>query len=264
MPDLLPENITATRRASRTAEQWSTPFARERVYAVMAGLLASQPDIDLSEHQLVRAMATKRSSVRSALTWLAADRLVSRKVRTGTHAVRPAWAMSDAPVSLQVGDESFAARNPEMTSRIISCIQAPVPSLVGRRLGLAQGEQVLLIDKLWTRNEQPFMLGFHWIPLDLTSPDTHIEEATLVEAGQDPFQFALRRRNARGGEITNTMSTCHANGGLAELLDVDEGASLWMHEELVADETGRTSVLSQNIFIPGQVTVSFSQQLKPR
>jgi GntR family transcriptional regulator len=143
-----------------------------------------------SERELARSYGTARNTARQAIAILQAEGLVQPEHGRGVYVRRPPpllrvshdrysprhWEAGKAPFRAEAEAQGRKAR-----VDVTSIAPVSAPSWVASRLGLADGERILLRRNLYLADYQPVQLADTYIPWTIAERSSFFEE--LPEAG---------------------------------------------------------------------------------
>lgn len=185
-----------------------------------------------SEHALAEQYGVSRMTVRQALDHMVADRLVDRRRGAGTF-------VSSSPVgvrrlnSLRSFREDMGLEDHDVRTEMLIQDHRLPPIEVRDRLRLRQGQKVIRLRRLRRVEGTPMSVQDSWLPYSVAPSLARDEllDGSLYRTLQQRYGIELRTAEQ---EITAVAAT----KGLADLLDVDEGAPLIAGFRVVLDRDG--------------------------
>ncbi|GAA4680478.1 GntR family transcriptional regulator [Frondihabitans cladoniiphilus] len=246
-------NIPPRRLLIRIQPQRSPRRAHQLLRAGIRDGLLRRGEM-LVEDSLVKALATSRNSVREALQLLASERLVTRQAHHGTKVVGRIRRVSiDKPnlhgVTRTSGPGSVSWR--ELERQIL-----PAPAIVAAKLDLVPGSLVLVTEHLLVTNDEPYSLRVAYRPL----AEEEIEEFRYPPESAEEEISVLYRVITR---VEATLEAVGAEARTANLLGIDPGAPLLLHELVMFDSSDRARELSFNSYHGGRVAMTSTNLVTP-
>ncbi|MFF4416831.1 GntR family transcriptional regulator [Streptosporangium sp. NPDC001559] len=183
------------------------------------------------EAALAREFGTSRNAIREALDLLRGEGLVERCPGVGTTV-----AVEKYPHDLHrlLGLAETLHEHGRVTNEVRTMSLIAPPAAVGRRLGLAAGEQVVYLERLRSLNGLPLSLDLTYLVRDVGEP---LFDADLE--GNDIFVLLERVAGQPLGTAELTMEAVNADAHTAAVLDAPRGAALLMIERLTHLSDGR-------------------------
>jgi GntR family transcriptional regulator len=181
------------------------------------------------EAELMVAYGARRAAVREALSMLRRERLVERVQGIGTFSIcEQRYASTFDEMHGQVDTDAVSRRaRPQILER--SVIAAP--DAVARKLGIAPGEPVVLLEYLGFVDGVAVWLASNYVKLP--------QGNALLEAPFESEWYALlASAGLRVGGSEWHLSAVNADVAVADLLDVPAGTAVMLAEELIWDEQG--------------------------
>ncbi|MFD0887932.1 GntR family transcriptional regulator, partial [Streptosporangium algeriense] len=170
-------------------------------------------------------------AIREALDLLRGEGLVERCPGVGTTV-----AAEKYPHDLHrlLGLAETLHEHGRVTNEVRTMSLIAPPAAVGRRLGLAAGEQVVYLERLRSLNGLPLSLDLTYLVRDVGEP---LFDADLE--GNDIFVLLERVTGQPLGTAELTMEAVNADAHTAAVLDAPRGAALLMIERLTHLSDGR-------------------------
>lgn len=198
-----------------------------------------------SEPALARQMDASRATIRSALAQLELDGLVMRKQGSGTF-VNPHVQGVQTRLE-EVWDFAEMIREAGYAPGVQHCwlrVDAPPPEAAAQ-LGLAPGDEALSTANVFLADGDPVIYVVDVIPAGL------VRAAYREEELHGPVYTFLEKRCEQRVEynIARVLAVA-ADAGLADYLDVDEGAPLHYFEEVGYSADHAPLMYSQEYYRP--------------
>lgn len=211
-------------RADRARQVADVLRRQVRHGAFPSGVLPAEAD-------LVREFGATRNAVRDALDLLRGEGLVERCPGVGTVVV---GAKYPHPLERLLGLAETLREHGEVGNEVRTTGLITPPREIAARLGLAEGEPVVYIERLRRLNGLPLSLDLTYIPRDLGEP-------LLTEdlAHNDVFVLLERIAGQPLGRAELTLEAVNADPHSAATLDAPRGAALMMVERLTHLADGR-------------------------
>ena len=181
-----------------------------------------------SEFELVREYGVSRGVIREVLALLREEGLIERLQGAGTFVATQERSLVgiDAARTLAEGLERGVSR---VGWELLDVGRQPAPPLVAGRLELAQGDEVVFVERLTALDGRPLMVRSSWFPLAVAAPllkpgtEFHFSVYDLIEQvfGYDVAYARLRVEAAR------------ADPAIAPILDLKVGAPVHLMERVV-------------------------------
>jgi GntR family transcriptional regulator len=224
-----------------------------RAYDLLRSTLpALGPDAQLVEDDLIASLSASRNTVRTVLQLLAAQGLVSRGPKVGT-TVATSTVLPFNEVLL-IPDQG--ARQ-EMKGCVLESIVIPAPPIVARRLQLAEGAPVAVIEGLLSEADEPVALSTAYVP----SPADHEGRSRLQNP--DPIAFMERHFDVPVVGSSVSVTALASDSQTATLLGIPEGAPILFVEDLFHDRDGQPRAISQLRYRGDRVTLSGNARRGP-
>lgn len=184
------------------------------------------------EFELIKLSGEGRNATRQALSNLQAAGLLTRERGVGTAAVGGReWHRMNRMLSIGEGPEEERER--VVYGRNVLIEQKVAPDLVRRRLGLAEGAQVVYTERTIHVDGAPVSLRSSWISAELA------ERLTIRELAMDHIDLLEHVIGVRVGRTSLEIIPMLADERVAELLDMQVGAPLIHTTRLIHDADGR-------------------------
>ncbi|MBW4718863.1 GntR family transcriptional regulator [Saccharothrix obliqua] len=183
------------------------------------------------EHFLAVEFATSRNTIREALDLLREEGLIERVPGVGTLVVTEKY-----PHGLEelMGLAETLHEHGEVTNDVRAAGPVKAPSSVARRLGLAEGEPVLYVERLRRLNGLPLSLDLTYL-----APDVGAPLLTQDLRNRDIFALIEQTSGRRLGTASVALEAVNADLHSATVLEVPRGAALLVVERLSHFTDGR-------------------------
>ncbi|MFJ8149522.1 GntR family transcriptional regulator [Streptomyces sp. NPDC096094] len=181
-------------------------------------------EVDLS----VR-LGLSRPTVRQAIQSLVDKGLLVRRRGVGTQVVH---SQVKRPLELSSLYDDLEAAGQGPTTRVVRNEGVPAPADVAAALGIAEGGEVTVLDRLRLTHGQPVALLRNYLPATLLD----LDDARLESTG------LYRMMRASGITLHSARQTVGARSATrteADRLDEREGAALLTMQRTAYDDTGR-------------------------
>jgi DNA-binding GntR family transcriptional regulator len=225
--------------------------ARDLEQAIESGRIAAGDRLD-NEIQLAKQLGLSRPTMRQALQYLVDKGLLVRKRGVGTQVVQ---AKFRRPIELTSLYEDLAGSGQEPTTVVLSNTVEPATTTVATALGIADGDQVIVLQRLRCAHDEPIARMINYLPavlLDLTTKA--LEEQGLYQL--------LRARGIRPHAATQTIGARSATAAEARQLHETKGAPLLTMERTAYDSHDRAIEHGSHIYRASRY--SFELNLRAR
>lgn len=198
---------------------------------------AYQPGSQIpTEHELAEAYCVGRVTVRRAIEELAAEGYLTKQQGRGTF-VNPPKLLRKVQFGTDVQSFSAACREDGMEagSTLVARLTAPAGRELAAFLGIPEGDDVLVIERLRTADGIPVLLDRHYLPRERFA-------FLLGERLDGPvslFELLHRRAGIRPRQAPGrTIEIVRANREVAAALGVPEGEPLFLMKSRFFDTDG--------------------------
>ncbi|MFI8092446.1 GntR family transcriptional regulator [Streptomyces sp. NPDC086080] len=227
-------------------------LAQQLEAAIEQGVLAPGNllgnEVDLS----VR-LGLSRPTVRQAIQSLVDKGLLVRRRGVGTQVVH-SHVRRPLELSSLYDDMEAAGQGP--TTQVVRNETAPAPADVAAALGLAEGGEVALLERLRLTHGRPVALLRNYLPPGLLDLDGARLEATGLYRMMRTAGITLH--SAR-----QTVGARSATAPEAERLDEKEGAALLTMQRTAYDDTGRPVEYGTHIYRASRYSFDFQLLVRP-
>ncbi|MFC8372512.1 GntR family transcriptional regulator [Streptomyces sp. NPDC057238] len=227
-------------------------LAQQLEAAIEQGVLAPGNllgnEVDLS----VR-LGLSRPTVRQAIQSLVDKGLLVRRRGVGTQVVH-SQVRRPLELSSLYDDLETAGQGP--TTRVIRNETVPAPADVAVALGLAEGAEVVMLERLRRTHGQPVALLCNYLPSGLLGLDSARLEATGLYRMMRSAGITLH--SAR-----QTVGARAATAAEAAGLDEKEGAALLTMQRTAYDDTGRPVEYGTHIYRASRYSFDFQLLVRP-
>jgi GntR family transcriptional regulator len=185
-----------------------------------------KPDEKLpSENELAKKFDVSRVTIRRALQSLESEQVIYRCQGLGSF-------VSDSRkkhnlVKLTDFDEDMAQAGIEASSQVIRFETVESPQWLAGRLGIAEGQKVLQIDRLRLGDGEPIAFDSTWLPLfygQLLNKDD-LSDRTIYSVLEDEYDIPVQKGCYR-------LSATSASGNLSKHLQVAPNTPLFLIERI--------------------------------
>ncbi|MFG2793977.1 GntR family transcriptional regulator [Streptomyces sp. NPDC048419] len=199
-------------------------------------------EIDLSTR-----LGLSRPTVRQAIQSLVDKGLLVRRRGVGTQVVH---SQVKRPLELSSLYDDLEAAGQGPTTQVVRNERVPASPDVAAALGIAEGGEVIVLERLRLTHGQPVALLCNYLPATLLDLDTGRLESTGLY------------RMMRGAGITlhsarQTIGARSATAGEAGRLDEKEGAALLTMQRTAYDDTGRPVEYGTHIYRASRYAFDF-------
>lgn len=205
--------------------------------AIESGELKPGDQID-TEMEFAERLGLSRPTVRQAIAELVHKGLLVRRRGVGTQVVH---AQIRRPVELTSLFDDLAAAHRHPSTEVIVAEERPADAQVIEYLGLAEGSDVLYLERLRLDDGQPLALMRNWLPLDVLS-------ATGEELQADGLYALMRRSGVQMRVAEQRIGARAASTAEGRLLDVKAGSPLLTMERRTYDESGRAVEFARHAY----------------
>ena len=205
--------------------------------SIADGLL---PQGSLLENEIVLAerLDISRPTMRRAMEQLVDQGLVVRRRGIGTRVVQPKVRR---PLELTSLHDDLAASGQEPSTRVLRFETLGADAEVAARLRLAEGDPVVLIERLRSARELPIARLTNWLPAGAV---TFAADA-LVGSG---LYELLRRSGVHLHSASQTVGARTATAAEARQLGESRGAALLTMERETLDDRGTTVEFASHLY----------------
>jgi GntR family transcriptional regulator len=242
----MPFPSNRARYQSRRATTLPANNSVRRTYDLLRSTLAElEPDAVLVEKDLVDCLSASRNTVRLVLQMLAAEGLVCRGPKVGTHVRRSIVIRLDRLVPVQeIRDQE------PMHRRLLEVSLMPAPKVVAQRLELPSGSTVRVTEGLVMDGTTAVALAVSYVGLTTTY------DATLTEPPSDTIAFLEQQLDVDVTTADTVVVALACDPQTSTLLGVPEGSPVLFVEDLLRDAEHRPLALSQYRFRSNGVMLS--------
>lgn len=227
-------------------------LAQQLEAAIEQGVLAPGNllgnEVDLS----VR-LGLSRPTVRQAIQSLVDKGLLVRRRGVGTQVVH---SQVRRPLELSSLYDDLEAAGQGPTTEVVRNETVPAPTDVAAALGLAEGGEVVLLERLRRTHGQPVALLCNYLPSGLLGLDSTRLESTGL----------YRMMRSAGITLHSAHQTVGARSATAQeagLLDEKEGAALLTMQRTAYDDTGRPVEYGTHVYRASRYSFDFQLLVRP-
>ncbi|WP_328877853.1 GntR family transcriptional regulator [Streptomyces sp. NBC_00299] len=205
-------------------------------------------EVDLS----VR-LGLSRPTVRQAIQSLVDKGLLVRRRGVGTQVVH---SQVKRPLELSSLYDDLEAAGQGPTTQVVRNERVPAAADVSAALGLAEGAEVTVLERLRCTHGQPVAILCNYLPASLLDLDTARLESTGL----------YRMMRAVGITLHSARQTIGARCATAEeagRLDEKEGAALLTMQRTAYDDTGRAVEYGTHIYRASRYAFDFQLLVRP-
>lgn len=220
-----------------------------RAYDLIRGTLANlEPDSALVENDLIESLSASRNTVRVVLQLLAAEGLVCRGPKVGTHVGSSVIIRLDELIPTDELREERPMRLCVLETSIVSA-----PRLVANRLDLAAGARVRVTEGLVVDGSTPVALLVSYVGL----PSGSGEELD-VDSVADTITFLEQQLDVVVTRADTSVVALACDAQTSALLEIPQGSPILFIEDLLHDQDDRPRALSHFRFRSDGVMLSMT------
>ncbi|MFG2120103.1 GntR family transcriptional regulator [Streptomyces sp. NPDC048710] len=227
-------------------------LAQQLEAAIEHGILAPGNllgnEVDLS----VR-LGLSRPTVRQAIQSLVDKGLLVRRRGVGTQVVH---SQVKRPLELSSLYDDLESAGQGPTTRVLRNERVPAGADVAAALGIAEGAEVVVLERLRCTHGQPVAFLCNYLPAALLELDTERLESTGL----------YRMMRSVGITLHSARQTVGARSATAEeaaLLDEKEGAALLTMQRTAYDDTGRPVEYGTHVYRASRYAFDFQLLVRP-
>ncbi|MDX2674895.1 GntR family transcriptional regulator [Streptomyces sp. NY05-11A] len=205
-------------------------------------------EIDLSTR-----LGLSRPTVRQAIQSLVDKGLLVRRRGVGTQVVH---SQVKRPLELSSLYDDLEAAGQGPTTHVVRNERVPATADVAAALGIAEGSEVTLLERLRATHGEPVAFLCNYLPPALLNLDTERLEATGL----------YRLLRSAGITLHSARQTIGARSATAEeaaLLTEKEGAALLTMQRTAYDDTGRPVEYGTHIYRASRYAFDFQLLVRP-
>ncbi|MHC3467670.1 GntR family transcriptional regulator [Streptomyces sp. 7R007] len=205
-------------------------------------------EIDLSTR-----LGLSRPTVRQAIQSLVDKGLLVRRRGVGTQVVH---SQVKRPLELSSLYDDLEAAGQGPTTRVLRNEREPAAADVAAALGLAEGSEVVVLERLRSAFGQPVAFLCNYLPATLLDLDTGRLESTGL----------YRMMRAAGVTLHSARQSIGARSATAEeaaRLDEKEGAALLTMQRTAYDDTGRPVEYGTHVYRASRYAFDFQLLVRP-
>ncbi|MFI1761064.1 GntR family transcriptional regulator [Streptomyces sp. NPDC020800] len=227
-------------------------LAQQLEAAIEHGILAPGNllgnEVDLS----VR-LGLSRPTVRQAIQSLVDKGLLVRRRGVGTQVVH---SQVKRPLELSSLYDDLESAGQGPTTRVLRNERVPASTGVAAALGIAEGAEVVVLERLRCTHGQPVAFLCNYLP------------AALLELGTERLESTGLYRMMRSAGITlhsarQSVGARSATAEEAALLDEAEGAALLTMQRTAYDDTGRPVEYGTHVYRASRYAFDFQLLVRP-
>ncbi|AEW97169.1 MULTISPECIES: GntR family transcriptional regulator [Streptomycetaceae] len=206
-----------------------------------------------NEIELAGRLGLSRPTVRQAISSLVDKGLLVRRRGIGTQVVH-SQVKRPLELSSLYDDLQAAGQNP--ATRVLRHTTAPAPAEAAAALGIAEGDDAVVIERLRLTHGEPVAHLCNYLPPDLLDLDTGQLEETglyrLLRAAGITLHSARQAVGARTADLAE-----------GELLGEAAGAALLTMERTTYDDTGRPVEYGTHVYRASRYAFEFQLLVRP-
>ncbi|MFD8305504.1 GntR family transcriptional regulator [Streptomyces sp. NPDC059690] len=205
-------------------------------------------EIDLSTR-----LGLSRPTVRQAIQSLVDKGLLVRRRGVGTQVVH---SQVKRPLELSSLYDDLEAAGQGPTTQVVRNERRPAAPEVAAALGVAEGSEVIVLERLRLTHGQPVALLCNYLPATLLDLDSERLEATGLYRMMRTAGITLH--SAR-----QTIGARSATADEASRLDEQEGAAVLTMQRTAYDDTGRPVEYGSHIYRASRYAFDFRLLVRP-
>ncbi|MER5509813.1 GntR family transcriptional regulator [Streptomyces sp. NPDC002766] len=205
-------------------------------------------EIDLSTR-----LGLSRPTVRQAIQSLVDKGLLVRRRGVGTQVVH---SQVKRPLELSSLYDDLEAAGQGPTTQVVRNERRPAAPEVAAALGVAEGSEVIVLERLRLTHGQPVALLCNYLPATLLDLDSERLEATGLYRMMRTAGITLH--SAR-----QTIGARSATADEASRLDEQEGAAVLTMQRTAYDDTGRPVEYGSHIYRASRYAFDFQLLVRP-
>ncbi|MCX4885373.1 GntR family transcriptional regulator [Streptomyces sp. NBC_00847] len=205
-------------------------------------------EIDLSTR-----LGLSRPTVRQAIQSLVDKGLLVRRRGVGTQVVH---SQVKRPLELSSLYDDLEAAGQGPATRVVRNEHRPAPADVAAALGIAEGSEVIVLERLRLTHGQPVALLCNHLPATLLDLNTERLESTGL----------YRMMRTAGITLHSARQTIGARSATAEeaaRLDEEEGSAVLTMQRTAYDDTGRPVEYGTHIYRASRYAFDFQLLVRP-
>ncbi len=227
-------------------------FAQQLESAIEHGALAPGNLLG-NELEIAVRLGLSRPTIRQAIQSLVDKGLLVRRRGVGTQVVHN---QVKRPLELSSLYDDLAAAGQSPTTRILRNEVHPAPADVAAALGIPEGGDVAVLERLRLTRGEPVAYLCNYLPASLLDLDTLRLESTGLYRMMRAVGITLR--SAR-----QTVGARSATAAESELLDEPEGAALLTMRRTAYDDSGRAVEYGTHVYRAARYAFDFQLLVRP-
>jgi GntR family transcriptional regulator len=209
-----------------------------------------------TEQELMQTYGVSRITVRQALNELEDEGLVVRRHGKGTYVAEQRVEQNLIRLTDFVEDMELAGLEP--ASRLLAFRRSEAGPEVAEALGLAEGEEVVQVERLRLANGRPIAYDVTWLPcrFGLLLSEGELSRETIYHILESRYGILIEAG-------TFFISAANATPEQARLLEVPIGAALLLIRRLSCTGGDVPVYLQDRYYRPDRVSYRLSLQRRP-
>lgn len=191
-----------------------------------------------NEIDMAGKLGLSRPTLRQAIGSLVDKGMLVRRRGAGTQVV---FNKVKRPLELSSLYDDLAQLDQRPATQVLRNEIRPAEADVARALGVAEGTEIVHLERLRSAKEEPIARLRNYLPADLVALDTpELEQRGLYQM--------LRAAGIRLHAAHQSIGACAADGSDAKLLDERKGAPLLTMERTTYDQQGRVVEYGTHVY----------------
>lgn len=212
-----------------------------------------------SERALAEQLGRNRMTVRKAIDGLVTIGMLERNSTSGTRVPLPRVTRPTDAFASQGMRRIIQAGGGTAGNKLLHFEQARASAKVAKRLKLVEGDDIIMLRRLWTSNETPVCIETSHLPLALV-PDLAAED---LMGGESLYSLLHNRYGIgemRGDREIGVVNCTEMEG---KLLDLEAGTACLSLQLQVSDEKGRPIEFMRSVNHPKLVVFKTQTDITP-
>lgn len=201
-----------------------------------------------NEAQIAQRLGLSRPTIRQAMQYLSDKGLITRRRGVGTRVTQPKVRR---PVELTSLYDDLERTGQEPSTKVLSVTEVPADVGVAKALGVAEGEQVLRLQRVRSAGKRPIAVMTNFLPVTTLV----LSEASLKHQG---LYAQIRAAGIKVHAATQVVGARRASPEEGALLEEEDGAAVITMERIAYDETGAAIELGRHVYAASRYSLEMS------